>query len=111
MVLAFVKGYLLGKKKKQSSLSSKLQEELDIELEKKFLGRASPSFACSAGMQRYTRYDITLLFATLNITLLYTPNIMLTTTLIRYAYYNVALRYDITLLMTLFDALLIAVGV
>ena len=48
-----------------------------------------------------------LIYATLTIKVPY----MLTITLTIYAYYNFSRRYDKTLLMTLFDAFLSAVGV
>ena len=50
---------------------------------------------------------IALLYSALAITLVYTLIIMLTID----AYYNVTICYDITLLLTLFDALSIAAGV
>ena len=61
------------------------------------------------GTQNYIRYDMPLLMLLymLNITLVYA---MLTITLTRYAYYNITIRYNIILLMSLFDVLLGAVG-
>ena len=54
---------------------------------------------------KFTNATITLLYATLTITLLYTLTIPLTITLTNYAYYNITIRWDITLRIMLFDAL------